>query len=91
MEKPNMGALFENMKRDMIGENAYNIHDDFVKGFGIVCGYTLDDKYYVIGYDDNFGYATLTIFNKDKVYIDDICVKGCKTFKLSKPEETMFY
>lgn len=71
----------------MIGENAYNRHDNFVDGTGIICGHTKDNRMYVIGYDDEFG--DIKELNLEKVYIDEECAKNCKTFKLSHPDDTI--
>lgn len=80
--------MFEELDK-FLGCDAYCIHDDFVNGWGIVCGYTLDKKYLILGYDNEYGY--IVSFNPSNVYIDKVTSEKCITFRYSKVDETMFY
>lgn len=84
-----MGATLDMMNRSMLGESAYCNVDNITDGLGTVCGYTYDDKYYIIGFHNDFG--CVTSFNPKKVYIDKETSKGCKTFRFSKVNKTIFY
>lgn len=84
-----MGLTLDIMNRDMLGESAYYSGDDFTKGLGTVCGYTYDDKYYIIGFYDDFG--CVLSFNPKKVYIDEKYSKNCKSYRFSAVHKTIFY
>ena len=84
-----MGARFEMMNREMLGESAYCMTDNMTEGLGTVCGYTYDDRYYIIGFYDDFG--CVLAFNPKKVYIDETFSAGCKSFRFSAVSKTIFY
>lgn len=84
-----MGVMFDVMNRGMLGESAYCVGDDIQDGLGTVCGYTYDDRYYIIGFYNDFG--CVLSFNPKKVYIDETFSKGCKSFRFSAVRKTMFY
>lgn len=76
------------MNHDLLGESAY-CNVDGIKGLGTVCGYTYDDKYYIIGFYNDFG--CVLAFNPKKVYIDDKYSKNCKSYRFSAVYKTTFF
>jgi len=83
-----MGLILDVMNRDMLGETAY-CSTDSLTNMGTVCGYTYDDKYYIIGFYDDFG--CVLSFNPKKVYIDEKYSKNCKSYRFSAVHKTIFY
>ena len=83
-----MGLTVDKMNHDLLGESAY-CNVDGIKGVGTVCGYTYDDKYYIIGFYDDFG--CVLSFNPKKVYIDEKYSKNCKSYRFSAVHKTIFY
>lgn len=83
-----MGLTVDKMDHDLLGESAY-CDVDGIEGLGTVCGYTYDDKYYIIGFYDDFG--CVLSFNPQKVYIDKKYSVNCKSFRFSAVHKTTFY
>lgn len=72
----------------MMGRMAHCDVDDPTEATGVVCGYTLDLKYYIIGFPDDYG--CVLEFNPKKVQLFHTYAMMCQTFRFSKIEHTVF-
>lgn len=72
----------------VMGRMAHCNVDSPDEGTGIICGYTLDLKYYIIGFSNDYG-CVLT-FNPKKVELFRTYANMCQSFRFSKIEHTVF-
>lgn len=72
----------------MLSKKAHYIHDDPSIATGTICGWTYDERYYIIGFEDDYG--CVLDFNPKKVYVDGEQRVQCRSFRFSAVGKTIF-